>query len=392
MKLKLLLDREPIGAITEQTLGQVWTARYGNPFEVQWLPRDDAPSRNGYRSRQHWICNAPLNVIFLPGTNRRQLEPIQREFGRSLVRWRQPLQSTYLQMALSPRWASAFRCATLAVRPEVPDGRNWIIIPGNHKIRLLNRAENSCLVAAKHGFPQEPMRREIDVHTVASSLDLPVVPMLQCSAAGDWYLERYICGTPLNRWPCQDEARAVASQASAHLRRLLDHGLEYRAAADYADQLAADLDALIRTANLCKRFRLPQVSELIDRLAGLTRRATWTIPIGQTHGDFQPANILMQDDRYWIIDWELTRRRQAAYDPLVFFLAARFPQGLAERLQSLGSSRELPGEIARHVGSAYDWTGPGQRNSYLAIFLLEDVQWRLEQLAPSIIHATGGGN
>lgn len=391
MKLELLLDREPIGAITEQTLERVWGARYGRQFDVQWLPRGTATAGNGRQPIQDWICNARLNVIFLPNAPYGQFEPIRREFGRSLVAWRQPLQSAYLRLALHHCLAPRFACATLRVTPEVPDGPNWIIVPGNSKIRLLNRSEGVCLVAAKHGFPREALQRELQIQTLAASLELPVVPILEQEISGGWYLERYLSATPLNRLVNPSRALQVASQALLQLQRLATKTLEHRAAVTYAEQLAREIHPLIEAGNLAERFGLGYVGDLIERLVQITQGSTWQLPIVQSHGDFQPANLLVRDDAFWIIDWELSRRRQAAYDPLVFFLAARFPSGLAARMQSLRcDSSPLRDSIAAHLESTCNWSKRSHLATFLAIFLLEELQWRLEQLVPHAMIATGG--
>jgi hypothetical protein len=53
----------------------------------------------------------------------------------------------------------------------------------------------------------------------------------------------------------------------------------------------------------------------------------------QTHGDFQPANILIDNHMFWIIDWEYASRRQLSFDRLVLRCESRRGAGLARRLQ-----------------------------------------------------------
>ena len=60
------------------------------------------------------------------------------------------------------------------------------------------------------------------------------------------------------------------------------------------------------------------------------------VDTAQSHGDFQPANILIptvSDQRnVYLIDWEYTDKRCRWYDAMVFVLNSRSPIGLAGRV------------------------------------------------------------
>ncbi len=60
-----------------------------------------------------------------------------------------------------------------------------------------------------------------------------------------------------------------------------------------------------------------------------------TITLAQSHGDFQPGNILVEraTDRVLIVDWEYSEQRSYGYDFWVYDLAMRSPAGLADRVR-----------------------------------------------------------
>ena len=104
------------------------------------------------------------------------------------------------------------------------------------------------------------------------------------------------------------------------------------------------------------------------------------LPTVLAHGDFQPANILVDADRLWLIDWEYSGRRQAAYDVLTFRLESRFTRGLCGRLQRL-ITQGIPGGGLWEDFSCYagGWQDSRHRLLYGSLFLLEELTLRLEE-------------
>ncbi len=358
---------------------------------MAWHPRETEPRSNSPTDAQRWICNATLNVIFLPGTNGEQFQPIRREFSYSLVRWRQPLQSAYVTLALHPWVAYFFRCGTLEVTPPIADGHDWIIVPGNHKLRLLNRRASRCVSVAKVGFPREAFQREIEIGSLNAELGIPTAPLIESDLEAGWYCESFVNGTPLNRLQHSAIRQSMIEDALGHVRKLARQTTTLESIKNYSVQLIVQIRDMMSQGRLVERFGLASVPAIVDRLQQMTAWADWNVPISQTHGDFQPANILVDGDQLWIIDWELTGRRQAAYDLLVFQLAARFPIGLADRIRTADLCRSLSDWLDRPTDGSYQWQDAAKRSVYVALFLLEELQWRLQQLVPDCIFATGGG-
>ena len=98
----------------------------------------------------------------------------------------------------------------------------------------------------------------------------------------------------------------------------------------------------------------------------------------QSHGDFQPANILIptvSDQRsVYLIDWEYTDKRCRWYDAMVFELHSRSPIGLASRIHQWLSDEN-------RAYQSIEWCGLDQTESFsryvIVTFLLEDLLFRL---------------
>ena len=103
-----------------------------------------------------------------------------------------------------------------------------------------------------------------------------------------------------------------------------------------------------------------------------------------THGDFQPANIIIdsiQNNRAYLIDWEYSKKRSFLYDFLVFEVQARKTIGLAERLKLLKM------EKFKWIYQSLSIPYIDLKNAMIKVFLLEDFCLRIEELKiPTLKH------
>ena len=106
------------------------------------------------------------------------------------------------------------------------------------------------------------------------------------------------------------------------------------------------------------------------------------IIICDTHGDFQPANIICSDDKFWLIDWEYSYKRSIFYDALTFFVESRITVGFSLRLSKFMSD-------LKNGNVFFEWTGANLNYDvfyYLDIFLLEDILLKINEASSSGIH------
>ena len=383
MRLSLLLPREPFPVIFEQTLSRFLRSWTGQSHEIHWeakRPLSSPPCRAG----EFWLVNIYLNAIFTPRADPAIFGPVKEEFSRSLVWWRRGPQRLYVEMATSPRTAKWLAHASISLTPALPRSALILIVAGNHKIRLLDYGEQTVYAIRKHGFPAAFLEREIAVRRQAEELGLPVPRVKTMAGDGAWLSEAYVRGAPINR--LQDPARARAAFTEAHqaLQVLHQHTWREINPHEYVDLLATGAHTHIAANDLMDSGSKRQFSQTLD---ALTARIKELLPAyGDrlstvvAHGDFQPANILADADRLWLIDWEYSGRRQAAYDFLTFMLQSRWTQGLAGRLQNF-IARGIPdgGRWPDFSGYANGWEDSRRRWFHGLLFLLEELALRLEE-------------
>ncbi len=396
MRISLLLEREPFPRILERTLARFWGEQYGREFSVTWQPLTLAGRRES-TSTQSWLVNAYLNAIFRPDAEPAIFDPIRREYTHSPVVWRRVVQPACVRAALSRTLASRFAQAQLIVDPPVPDAEHKLIVAGNHKIRLLDWQEQRAYAICKDGFNQDFLAQEIAVRRQAECLGLPIPAMYEVSAEHSWFSEAYTVGTPVNRLSSQAAAGQATATAMAALRRLAEATQEVETVAGYVQQLQHEIDALVQANHLLTSAQRQEIGAHTTRLA---EDAVAPLPpphdqivLALAHGDFQPGNVLVHDD-ITLIDWEYAGRRFAAYDLLVWSLAARFPSGLAERLYQFvmeGWQAELLPEVEGWPGLTLANASNAMRRRLSHFFLLEELNLHLlENSQPDLIQLGQG--
>jgi aminoglycoside phosphotransferase len=383
MRLSLLLPREPFPVIFEQTLSRFLRSWTGRPYEIHWRPQRPlfaSPARSG----EFWLVNSYLNAIFLPRADPAIFGPVKREFSRSLSWWRRGPQRLYVDMATSPRTAPWLAHAGVSLAPALPRAELMLIVAGNHKIRLLDYGEKTVYAIRKHGFPAAFLEREVEVRRQAEELGLPVPWIKTVAGDGAWLSEKYVRGAPVNRLKQPAQARAAFAEAHQALQVLHRHTVREVDANEYVDLLSIEAHTRIEASALISpggksRF-FHTLASLAARIKALLPVVGDRLPTVLAHGDFQPANILVDADRLWLIDWEYSGRRQAAYDLLTYKLGSRFTRGLSGRLQKF-IAHGIPdvGRWPDFSGYANGWQDSRSRLCYGLLFLLEELALRLEE-------------
>ena len=210
--------------------------------------------------------------------------------------------------------------------------------------------------------------------------------------------QEYVSGTPVNRLQDPAQARAAFTEAHQALKLLHRHTLGEVNANQYVDLLSTEAHTHIQANALItpgsKRLFLQILDSLVARIQALLPAGGNRLPTVLAHGDFQPANILVGADRLWLIDWEYSGRRQAAYDVLTFILESRFTRGLAGRLQRMITQGIPNGGLWEDFSCYADgWQDSRHRLLYGLLFLLEELALRLEESNnPSFVQLDNGLN
>lgn len=383
MRISLLLQREPFARILEETLAGFLSAKLGKSYRVRWY--NGQPDLKAFVSRgeQPWLCNAFLNAIFQPGAEPAIFDPIVREFARSPIWWKRPAQRAYVALAQGKRSARYLAQAGVGITPALVNAQQWLFVAGNHKLRLLDFDNGVAYGILKQGFPGHFMEHEITARTTAEGLGLPVPPLEAVAEDHTWFCERYVSGTPVNRLADTAIARNAVNSMLGQLERLYQATYQEAFLEAYVAQLVEHIEHLMGANALLNEAQLLQLRQGLDGLVRETRRLQPDLGarIGTVlaHGDFQPANILVNGETQWLIDWEYAAQRQRGYDALVFGSSARFPQGLAKRL---GAFVEQGPDALAYGGSlcyGAEYETAAGRRLHATLFLLEELYMHLEE-------------
>ncbi|HBY56701.1 MAG TPA: hypothetical protein DEG96_02380 [Candidatus Atribacteria bacterium] len=398
MKISLLLEREYFVSIFEGTMSSFFSDYFGQSYKVKWQQSDFKKDTEFKGEVQTWRCNPQINAIFVPGAEREVFEPIIREFSYTPVWWRKPFQYIYIRTATHMIWGKYLAKINIKVSPVVPDAKDLLIVGGNHKLRLLDNKRKKCFVILKKGFDSNFFERELNVRRLAYNLKLPVPSVLEEGSSNiRWYAEKYVVGTPINRLKESKRSRFALGECIKALQILAEYSREEIEVENYLENLSQSIKKNISSNILLKEEERTKLLGYLDRVRSLvvelSRNYLRKIDTVIAHGDFQPANIIINNDDYWIIDWEYSCRRQAEYDGLVYVLKSRFPRGMAKRLKNLLEDDRMWAEpiLCKWPDMKVNNISLRRRRLILTIFLLEELSLRIEENSNPVFKELGCG-
>jgi hypothetical protein len=255
-------------------------------------------------------------------------------------------------------------------------------------------ARDVCVVLRKRGFREEFLNAAIDLRREYS--DLPGPRLLDWNAGEGWYVEERIAGLPLNRVADSDRADRALTAARQALASLYGRNAKDIDICDWLDDrlrsVVRALDGLPSIYGPGIRDRVRAEAEMLGNVLLQRMGSGGSIPVAMTHGDFQPANILVPycDGKgpVYLIDWEYSAVRCRWYDALVFELNSRFPAGLARRVADWIGDKS---RIERTMAWCSPDTAPRNGVVLAASFLLEDLLLRLKDTSIPGLRETSSG-
>jgi glycosyltransferase involved in cell wall biosynthesis len=388
LRISLLLQREPFSEIVKDSLESFLPKLTGKTHHVEWVDRPAALVRRHTFGKQEagtkkeksqvWVCNPFLNAIFLPAANDDVLDPVIKEFRRSPIRWRRPLQSAYVSLATSRNLSSVIGSRCLVIDPAIPDGRSTLIVGGNHKIRLIDQAKGTTYGIRKQGFTDRFIRREVDARRAASKFDVQIPELLDVAEDFSWFKESYVSATPINRLS-GGQANESLKEAIRQLKPFYEATRSASTVGVYASELCEQIKSVWKGRSTVEYVKvLKNLERFIAPLANLP------LTKSASHGDFQPSNILRNDSGTWLIDWEYSACRQLGYDLLVYATRSRAPQGLAQRLKQLFDNSAEDRWTLKTIHNPL-WLNLEGRRVSIALFLLEELLLRFEEGSSSTL-------
>ena len=230
-------------------------------------------------------------------------EVIKREFSHSQKRSRRLIQAGYVQAAVRPPFRNWLSQVQFTVSGGVPLAREQLLIGGNRRMRIIHPAAGKSMVIHKQGFDWLGFDREVFARMGPAAAVAP--RFFGLDESGVSFSEEYFIGTPANRFPieqqmgyCQDAtARLIAEVHRPSLRTVRVF--------DYLDQLTHRLGMF---SDKLTDAILPRSKWFNERAKGASLGLVFS------HGDFQDANILINNEVLHIIDWENATERSQLYD------------------------------------------------------------------------------
>ena len=200
-----------------------------------------------------------------------------------------------------------------------------------------------------------------------------------------------VSALPLNRIDDQGVKDKAFLDAQTSLLSLYGKTLTKVNLGGYTQSLYDSCDNLItKLPDVYTQDEKDKIKDVLELLTiALDRPNECDIELVQSHGDFQPANILVDntDQQLYLIDWEYTAKRSVYYDALVFATQCRSPQGLAARIRVVLNEADI----------SWNWciknVSTKLSNLELVVFLIEDLMVRLSELQiPNMISKDDGLN
>jgi len=381
MRLDLLLQRENFLEIFSQSFQQELYKQFGWSGQLIW---ERKYLQNLFTDAL--LVNHRLNVIYPNTICRKDLRQITAEYAYHPSLLRRLLQMLFVRFATSFPFELLTTKEVIKVDPWLKEIDKWCIVPGNHSVRILYLDKNVCRLFCKQGFSDKFIKNEIYVRKKYPFLPIPC--LLDSDEDESWFLEERIIALPLNRIADQQINKEIISQARNALLELYRKSSQPVRLDEWAQNISSSLhEAIESLPSIYKqhdRNKFYYISTMLSKLVS-DADEEW-IDTVQSHGDFQPANIMVTTEdgvnQLYLIDWEYSQQRCLFYDAMVFSSQARSPKGLKFRLDALLSGSD----------ESYLWCGCDKLQKWmLALFLMEDLLLKLQELQIPDLKQKGTG-
>lgn len=290
MKISLLEKREDFDQILKTSLEK-------NSFRKS----------NKNRLKIKFYVNKHLNFIASTYLPKSIFQTLINEYSTSLTWWRKGIQIIYVNLATSKLLRVFFSHRSIYL-PE--NFKDFLIIGGNHRIRLFYKSLIDSIVLLKNGENIKFISNDIELRT---NNNLSYAPAI-FEFGNDWFREEYFNGVPLNRLGDFNKILKLKKEIlSVHSTQLIQPNLQKIKLEKYIEVTKKEINSLINNKNIDFVENITGlVSDVFDLL--FNNLELGSLNLSWTHGDFQPANILIQNNEFKVIDWEASNMRYYLYD------------------------------------------------------------------------------
>lgn len=296
MRISLLEKREDFYFILEKTVNG-------------WA--NDGLNTNS--DNESYAVNRYLNFIASQNLETKVFAVLIKEYSQSNIKWLRLFQKMYVKLSVSKLTRIIFSHKTLYLSNKL---ENFLIIGGNHRIRLIDHKFFGTYVILKHNENCKFIQNEI---ILRNGWHLEYAPKLLDNGV-TWILEEYFEGTPLNRlYNAKIRLTFLKSIIHNHVTSLLLPSVEFLFASHYLDNKRYELFSIIQNSKILIHQEIKDLVIDIFNYLDESLRGNYEVKISWSHGDFQTGNILISENVYKIIDWEASDKRYWLYDIFTLF-------------------------------------------------------------------------
>lgn len=341
-------SREDIDELIEKTLSSYYhtTVRFSDTYQ-----------------KHSFILNPRINSIVYDKPSAAVKRMVRRGHVVQRNRVLYWASQVYLHLAFSKH--SRFGCKYIIFDDLPKHPENIYIMPGNMKLKIFDLSQHMVISLLKDGYDTDALKKECAVRLHPQWFFIPSL----VTEGDNQCREKILDGCTLDRLP-----RAERSAADVKVRRIITDvqrkdreivsGAEY--GHDLYRQILSDLSLLQCDDSI--KFAIETVA------AYLTEQVQGDITIAFSHGDFQKGNLLAcTDGNVYVLDWDTHARRSLGYDILTYFYSLHYRNDWWMRIDHFLQDEQWE-TLAAHY---YD--GLADKHTVLAVYLLEDILWTLQE-------------
>jgi hypothetical protein len=364
MRVEEMREREDYEKIFAATLAKAFDSASVQNFTVRLTSK---------AGEQAWSLQPLLNAYYVADVRRDVRRYLRDSFRYTLIKQRLVPQFVVGSMLTTAAGLRRFGRPGFGIRPAIPGAQSKLIVPGNQRVRLFDFSTGLVRAFLKSGFDDRTMKTELKVRGPGKAGPFPNVTRHADDAS--WFEEGILDGYALARCPPWLRRTELEREAFRLLAAWSSREASSRASGELADALAQRLshqaNAIEERFHLGVRPLLLAQSRRLVAVAG----TVGTVLIGPSHGDFQAGNVIVARDGKSVLltDWEHSATRFALYDRIVYGLGTRGRPGMAERMVAFAAGRKTGFPLEDLPRS------PAWRRGALALFLLEDLLWFLDE-------------
>tara|TARA_Y100001958_G_C21247259_1_gene578345 strand:- start:42 stop:1148 length:1107 start_codon:yes stop_codon:yes gene_type:complete len=263
-----------------------------------------------------FYINKYLNYVASPSIKTSSFDNIFNEYYRSKFFLRAPFQYIYVYLAIRNPFRRLLSTSSISLPKSF---ENYIIMGGNHRIRLFSSDLKTSIVILKRGEDKKFIQNDMITRFKYGKILAPNI----IEYGENWIKEECFKGRPLNRLRNKAKIENLKEDIyRKHFKSLIEPSSQIIEIEDYKSMIFNDLSRIKNI--LDKNFSSSIFIHIKNLFNHLFRRVSKkTITISLTHGDFQGGNILVNGEESTIIDWESSDKRYYLYDLFTFFCEPR---------------------------------------------------------------------